>query len=160
MNKINSRKRSRKYLFQKIFSSFYTDNTKEEFEWLFLTDSYKWKVDEEYINEMEKIIKDKQAILVYILQKYAPKFSPERMDKTYVIPIFIALAEMFFFSWEIPAKVSINEAIELAKLYWTETSPKIVNWVLNSVLKNYDSLKQEISEKNFSDSKLNLFVTR
>jgi transcription termination factor NusB len=39
------------------------------------------------------------------------------MSYTYILPIYIALSEMFFLNEEIPAKVSINEAIELSKTY-------------------------------------------
>jgi hypothetical protein len=38
---------------------------------------------------MEKLIKSKQPELLEVLKMYAPKFSPEKMDLTYVIPIFI-----------------------------------------------------------------------
>jgi hypothetical protein len=51
---------------------------------------------------MEKLIKEKQPELIEVLKMYAPKFSPDKMDLTYVIPIFIALTEMLYFSKEIP----------------------------------------------------------
>jgi transcription termination factor NusB len=70
------------------------------------------------------------------------------MDLTYVIPIFIWASEMLFFSEEIPAKVSINEAIILTKKFWTDTWKNIVNWVLNNVYKNYDDLKKQLENIN------------
>ena len=155
MNKIISRKKSRKFLFQKLFSDTYNDNNTELFNDAFLIDSYKWNLDEKYLEEMEKLIKEKQPELIEILKMYAPKFSPEKMDLTYVIPIFIAATEMLYFSDEIPAKVSINEAIEISKLFWTDTAKKIVNWVLNGLYKNYDEVKlklenlEEKSDYNF-----------
>jgi hypothetical protein len=79
----------------------------------------------------------------------------EKMDRTYIIPVFIWLAEMFFLSEEIPAKVSINEAVELAKIYWTETAPKMVNWVLDRVYKDYDNIKEEI--KNIEKTTFSFF---
>jgi 1-acyl-sn-glycerol-3-phosphate acyltransferase len=72
------------------------------------------------------------------------------MDLTYVLPIFIWIWEMFFFSKEIPVKVSINEAIEISKTFWDDSAKKIVNWVLNKVMKDYDELKKELKEKKFS----------
>jgi hypothetical protein len=62
------------------------------------------------------------------------------MSLSYILPIYIWLAEMFFYSEEIPAKVSINEAIEVAKVYWDDSSKKIVNWVLNKVYENFEEL--------------------
>ena len=155
MNKIISRKKSRKYLFQKLFSLSYNYNEKNDFDYSFLIDSYKWKIDEEYLTEIEKIILEKQSEFIYILKKYASKFSVEKMDITYVIPIFIALSEIFYFSEEIPIKVIINEAVELAKTFWTETAPKIVNWVLDKVIKSYKQLKEEI--KNAPKSEFSFF---
>ena len=44
---------------------------------------------------------------------------------------------------QIPEKVAINEAIEIAKLYGTERSPKFINGVLGTIL-------EEISKKNIN----------
>jgi len=66
---------------------------------------------------MQNLIKSKESELIEILKMYAPKFSPEKMDLTYVIPIFIASTEMLYYPEEIPAKVSLNEAIEISKVY-------------------------------------------
>lgn len=46
---------------------------------------------------------------------------------------------------DIPCKVVINEAIELAKKFSTEQSPRFVNGVLDAVLK---ALKETSSETN------------
>jgi len=151
MTKIISRKKSRKFLFQKLFSETYNKNDKDLFNDAFLIDSYKWNLDLQYLEEMEKLIKEKQAELIEILKIYTPKFSPDKMDLTYVLPIFIACTEMLWFSGEIPGKVSLNEAIEISKVFGTDTSKRIVNWVLNKVYKNFDEVKtklENIEEKN------------
>jgi transcription termination factor NusB len=64
----------------------------------------------------EKILA-KESFFIHIIQKYAPKFQVENMDLSYVLPIFIGACEMLFLKEEIPAKVSMNEAIEIAKVY-------------------------------------------
>ena len=151
MTKIISRKKSRKFLFQKLFSETYNKNDKDLFNDAFLIDSYKWNLDLQYLEEMEKLIKEKQAELIEILKIYTPKFSPDKMDLTYVLPIFIACTEMLWFSGEIPGKVSLNEAIEISKVFGTDTSKRIVNWVLNKVYKNFDEVKaklENIEEKS------------
>ncbi|MBN2572535.1 MAG: transcription antitermination factor NusB [Ignavibacteriales bacterium] len=50
----------------------------------------------------------------------------------------IAIAEFLFFP-EIPAKVSINEVIEIAKIYSTENSGRFINGILDSI---YNELKK------------------
>lgn len=51
----------------------------------------------------------------------------------------MGICELLYFE-DIPPKVTINEAIEIAKLYSTEKSSKFINGVLDAV---YDQLKQE-----------------
>ena len=51
----------------------------------------------------------------------------------------MAICEFLFFD-DIPPKVSINEAIEIARMYSTDKSDKFVNGVLDSLL---DSLKDQ-----------------
>lgn len=146
MEKIISRKKSRKYLFQKLFSDSYNKNDSKLFDDSFMIDSYKWNLDENYISEMFDLVKSKEDKLIEVLKMYAPKFSPEKMDLTYVLPIFIASTEMLYFSEEIPAKVSINEAIELSKTYWTDSAKKIVNWVLNWFYKDFNEAKIKLEK--------------
>jgi transcription termination factor NusB len=59
----------------------------------------------------------KQDEIISIIKKFAPKFDIDTMLKTNILAIGIALTEMLWYSQEIPAKVSINEAIDLAKYY-------------------------------------------
>jgi transcription termination factor NusB len=63
------------------------------------------------------------------------------MSLSNVLPVYIWLAEMFYITEAIPWKVSINEAVELAKVYWDDSAKKVVNWILNKVYKDYEELK-------------------
>lgn len=47
---------------------------------------------------------------------------------------------------DIPPKVTINEAIELAKKFGTDKSPSFVNGVLDGVLRKITEVKQEASK--------------
>lgn len=49
---------------------------------------------------------------------------------------------------DIPCKVVINEAIEIAKKYSTEQSPRFVNGVLDAVLKSIKELPVESAAKD------------
>lgn len=138
-----SRKKSRKYLFQKLFSESYTSNNNELFIESFLIDNFKWNLDMEYIEKMEKLIIENEWFLIFIISKYANKFDIKNMSITYIFPIFIWATEMLFLEEEIPAKVSINEAIEISKSYWEENANKIVNWVLAHIYDNINDIKKE-----------------
>jgi N utilization substance protein B len=54
------------------------------------------------------------------------------MPKADLAIIRVAVCEMKYIS-DIPNAVSINEAVELAKAYGTEQSPKFVNAVLSKI---------------------------
>jgi len=96
---------------------------------------------------MTQIILDKQDVLLAIIAKYAPKFDIDTMLKTNILSLMIAITEMLYLSEEIPAKVSIDEAISLAKYYGDDMSKNIVNGVLHSFYKNIDTH----SEADFVD---------
>ncbi len=69
----------------------------------------------------------------------------ERIALLDFIIIKMCLSEFFYFE-EIPPKVSINEAIDLAKDYSTKNSGKFVNGILDSLL-NILMKKGEIKKK-------------
>ena len=139
--KIN-RIKSRKLLFQELYAMSINDFDAILFRESFFDNTFTFLPDEKYINEMEKIIRYYEPFFVSIIQKYTPKFNIKTMSLSYILPIYIWLAEMFFYSEEIPAKVSINEAIEIAKVYWDDSSKKIVNWLLNKVYQNLEEIEK------------------
>ena len=140
-SKIN-RKKSRKLLYQEIYASTFCELDLNEFYNSFFDEVFTFERDENYLAEMNKIIKYYESFFVFIIKKYSPKFDFDKMSIVNIIPVYIALAEMFFLSEEIPGKVSVNEAVEVAKVYWDDSSKKIVNWILNKVLHEYDELNK------------------
>lgn len=136
-----SRKLSRKILFQKLYAHCFYKNTNELFLESFFEGKFNREIDEKYIEEMFNLVVSNEKFLITLIQKYAPKFDIEKMSLSYILPIYIGAAEMLFLKEEIPAKVSINEWVELAKVYWDDSAKKIVNWVLNNVLTDYETLK-------------------
>ncbi len=57
----------------------------------------------------------------------------ERMDRVDVAILRLGVTELFF--TDTPSQVVINEAVELAKLYGSETSARFVNGVLDAIRK-------------------------
>lgn len=139
-----SRKLTRKLLFQKLFVLGFSYLSDDDFFEFFYFDNQKIEVDREYFAQMQKIILEKEGIFITFIEKYAPKFHIENMSLLYILPVYIAMAEMFFLKEEIPVKVSINEAIELAKVYSDDPVKKIVNGILNNVMNDYELLSKEI----------------
>ncbi len=68
-----------------------------------------------------------------IITKYAENWEFSRIALIDRLLLRMAICEMLSFP-DIPPKVSINEAIEIAKKYSTENSGKFVNGILDAVL--------------------------
>jgi len=68
------------------------------------------------------------------IEKYAPEWPIEQVAIIDRNILRMAVGELEYF--ETPPKVVINEAIELAKSFGSETSSKFVNGVLGSVYRN------------------------
>jgi N utilization substance protein B len=68
------------------------------------------------------------------IKEYTRNWSFDRLNSTDKNILRIAIFEMFFRP-DIPEVVSINEAVELAKLYGTDDSPAFVNGILDSIYK-------------------------
>lgn len=144
MNKTNTnRKKTRRLLFQQLFSSTFQILDENSFLESFYNYRFSYEIDKDYLEEMKKIIFYREWFFIDIVKKYSPKFDFEKMNILNILPVYIALAEIFYFSLEIPLKVSINEAVEIAKVFSGDSWKRIVNWILNSVVRDYDELLKE-----------------
>lgn len=144
-----SRKKTRKFLLQKLYARIYGDIHEERFHESFFDWILTFEVDEEYINEMFHVVLENQDTILAIIAQYAPKFDIDTMLKTNILAMCIAIAEMLYLTEEIPAKVSINEGVDLAKYYGDDTSKNIVNGILNAFYKNITN-HQDWTQENTS----------
>jgi N utilization substance protein B len=80
------------------------------------------------------------------IEKFAPDWPIEQVAVLDRNILRMAVSELFYL--ETPPKVVINEAIELAKSYGSETSSKFVNGVLGSVYRNSDKYVEEADGRN------------
>lgn len=145
-----SRSRTRKFLYQMLYASTFSEIEDETFKESFFSWVFNSELDETYLKSMFDLIVDNQSFLIEVIGRYAPRFDIENMDVSAMVPIFIWSTEMLLFPEEIPAKVSINEAVEISKVYWDDSTRKMVNWVLNKVLNDLEKLKVEfdVFDKN------------
>lgn len=78
-----------------------------------------------------------------LISRNAPEWP---LDQVAVIDrniLRLALWEIAFYR-ETPLRVVINEAVELAKVYGTDSSPRFVNGVLGSLVESLEKIKQSI----------------
>ena len=67
-----------------------------------------------------------------LIKKFAPAFPVEQMSIIDRNILRLAIFEVLF-SDETPVKVAINEAVELAKGFGSDSSPRLINGVLGSI---------------------------
>ncbi len=92
--------------------------------------------DVEFMQELLESVIAKKPDLDLIIEKAAPDWPIDKISVVDRNVLRIGLYELLFANRdEVPAKVAINEAIELAKSYGGENSGKFVNGVLGSVYK-------------------------
>jgi len=79
------------------------------------------------------VIHDKTE-LDNLIKQFAPAFPVEQMSIVDRNILRIAIFEILNIT---PPKVAINEAVELAKIFGSDSSPRLVNGVLGSVVAKY-----------------------
>jgi N utilization substance protein B len=144
--KVFNRKKTRKLLFQKLYASSFIAQDDLEFDNTFYAEVFHFDIDVKYLEEMISLIHEKEWYLLKIIWLLAPKFKIRSMGLSFVLPVYIWACEMLYLTEEIPAKVSLNEAVEMAKVYWDESSKKIVNGVMNKLYKSLDSIQKDLEE--------------
>ena len=83
---------------------------------------------------VQGVLANKEAI-DECLSQYAIDWTVERMPATDRNILRVAVYEMLFAEQAVAAGVAINEAVEVAKAYGTEESPRFVNGVLGKLAK-------------------------
>lgn len=89
--------------------------------------------DRKYIEQVTKGIAEKVEELDERIKPYLKGWTMDRIGKTDLAILRLAVYEIFYRD-DIPYKVSINEAVELAKVFCDESSPAFINGVLAGVI--------------------------
>ncbi len=105
------------------------------------------KSDTPFMEKLLDGVLQKQTELDLIIEKAAPEWPIDRIAPVDRNILRLGLYELLFADRkEVPAKVAINEAIELAKQFGGENSSKFVNGVLGAVYKEIgEPGKEEVS---------------
>ncbi len=102
----------------------FRENTEEKIE----------DIDFEYVIRVLKGVSENEAQINETITNYLVKWKLERLPKMNLAILKMATYEILF-DEDIPNKVTINEAIELAKRYGDDNAPSFINGVLNNLIK-------------------------
>ena len=108
-------------------------------------------IDQDFFLKLRQELHKHSTFLLAIIQELAPKFLIEKMPRIHIIILMIALTEMLYLdSFGLSEKISINEAIELAKVFSDRSGASFVNAILSSFLKKREELQSiELSSYQF-----------
>jgi N utilization substance protein B len=85
-----------------------------------------------FSEELVKGVLQNKSELDALIKKFAPAFPPEQMSVIDRNILRLAIFETLYNS-KTPFKVAINEAVELAKEFGSDSSPRLINGVLGSI---------------------------
>jgi len=85
-----------------------------------------------FSEELVKGVLQHKSELDALIEKFAPAFPVEQMPIIDRNILRLAIYEILF-SDKTPFKVAINEAIELAKGFGSDSSPRLINGILGSM---------------------------
>jgi N utilization substance protein B len=94
--------------------------------------------DKEFIDQLVHGVEEHQAGIDEIVRPIAPEWPIEQIARIDRIILRIGVYELLH-ELDVPPKVAINEAVELAKAFGGENSSKFVNGVLGTVLRNKEA---------------------
>lgn len=111
------------------------ENTEEQIDLFFESNDIKDVEAKNYIkNVILGIEKNKEQILANIEKNLKEEWKLSRISKMDLSILELAIYEIEFS--DIPYKVAINEAVELAKKYGEDKSKNFVNGILASIVKD------------------------
>lgn len=114
--------------------------------------------DISFVKKIVEGVLAKKTELDSIIEKAAPEWPIKKIAIVDRNVLRVGLYELLFADKkEVPAKVAINEAIELAKTFGGDTSGKFVNGVLGAVYKEMgEPGKDEVSPRKIREAKMNI----
>ena len=128
-----NRSEAREYAFKMVYGlEVQKEFSREQYELFMENAEIKEKAAINYLEEIfEGIEKNKEEILDLISQNLKKDWTIQRISKVNLAILEIAIFEIKY--TDIPFKVAINEAVELAKEYSDEKVKNMINAVLDSI---------------------------
>ena len=87
----------------------------------------------DYIEAVLQLYDEKKSLIDAVIERYCRSWKLDRLSRVDLSILRLAVMEIYFFE-DIPEKVTVNEAVEMAKKYSTDKAPGFINGVLGSVL--------------------------
>ena len=96
--------------------------------------------DKTYLRFAERLFlktADAKAEADVLIDRHTENWDLNRLARTDRYVLWMAVTEFLYFE-DIPPKVTLNEAVEVARVFGTDKSPSFVNGVLDAVLRELE----------------------
>lgn len=131
IKKVSPRRRARECAVQALYSWQMSKNSVEEVELAFVTEQDMKGVDLPYFRKLFRQTVENIDVVESIVSPYLDR-NLEELDPIELAILRLAVYELKF-ELDVPYKVVINEAIEVAKVFGADDSHRYVNGVLDKV---------------------------
>lgn len=108
--------------------------------------------DKTFIEKLVHGVTARQAEIDDIIRPVAPEWPIEQIARVDRVILRMGVYELMFDN-QVPPKVVINEAVELAKAFGGENSSKFINGVLGTVLRNQEASNEPKSKSKTKNTK-------
>lgn len=138
------RKTARENAFKLIFEKLINEDS-DELGYAALTEGLD-ENDKNFLDTLLCGVETEKEFLKSVVSRFLRGFNLDRIYKIDLAILYVSCYEILFLT-DVPDKVSVNEAVELAKTYSTDKSPAFINGVLAGVIAD----KEEILNERNSD---------
>lgn len=127
------RRRARSIVLQTLYELDFTDHDLNAAFEARLAENSLPESAEKFARSLAKGVQTYRTYVDSVVGELAPEWPIHQIAAVDRNVLRIAIYELLFLP-EIPPKVAINEAVELAKMFGSESSPRFVNGVLGSLV--------------------------
>ncbi|MBP6921486.1 transcription antitermination protein NusB [Candidatus Gracilibacteria bacterium] len=133
-----SRSRTRRFLLQSLYTRVITGISASK-EAAFFEDAE--RIEDAYVTLIQDAILEQEGKILSVIYEAAPKYDIKSLPTVNALILMICLAEMLVVCPDdVPPRVSLDEAIELAKRYSDDASKKLINGILNTVIAQREAI--------------------
>ncbi len=140
---MKTRRRARRVTLETLYEYDIADHPSGEVLQRRLQDNPMEKAGVEFASRLIQGVIKHQHETDNLIAQYAPEWPLDQMAVIDRNILRIAIFE-FLIEAETPVKVAINEAVELAKTYGSDSAPRFINGVLGTLADNIPQLKEQL----------------
>lgn len=139
---MKTRRRARRVVLETLYEFDIVEHAPDEVLARRLEDNPMERAGIDFTTHIVEGVVEYQPHIDKLIARYAPEWPLDQMAVIDRNILRIAIFE-FLISEQTPVKVAINEAVELAKTYGSDSAPRFVNGVLGSLADQLSTLKEE-----------------